>query len=340
MKHTFLLICFLCSSMLLFSQDSTAIAQDTNTYSITTFSGKSYIGKILSDDGKQMLIVTKNVGKIYLSKEDVKSITIIKSENEIVDGEYVGGPLEFTTRYIFTTNALPIKKGKNYAMLNIFGPEVHFAVTDRLGVGLMTTWIASPIAIVGKYTFKTEEANSLWNYSIGTILGTSGYLGNFSANMGLHWATATYGNRNNNVSFSGGWSYNTFRAATFNDYYVPGTYSSNQPTPTKKPPLVNGPTFGVSGILKVGQKASFIWDNMLFINSVTSSDFNDNTTNNTTIVSDRVSQTFTFMTMPGMRFEKSDKTAFQLAVAIVAVGDIDGDFFTFPLPMISKFFKF
>jgi hypothetical protein len=269
MKRTLLLISFLFTSMLLFGQDTAQTAIDTNTYSITTFSGKSYIAKILSDDGKQMLIMTKNVGKIFLSKEDVKEITLITSNKDIVDGEYVGGVHQFTTRYIFSTNALPVKKGKNYAMLNLFGPEVHFAVTDRLGVGIMTTWIASPMALALKYTFKKEkeEANPLWNYSIGTILGTSGYIGNFGYNMGLHFLSATYGNRNNNLTFSGGWSYNNFLQDI--NYYKPGVYGYD---PTEwlfvggsagidvslKRPMSSGPAFGASGIIKVGKYASFI----------------------------------------------------------------------------------
>ena len=338
-KHIFLLFTFLFCSTLLFGQDTAKTTMDTNTYSIVTFEGRNYIGKILSDDGVKMLIMTKSVGKIFLTKEDGKSITIIKSEKEVVDGKYIGGVGQFTTRYIFTTNALPVKKGKNYAMLSLYGPEVHFAVTDRFGVGLMTTWIASPLAVALKYTFKKEESNSLWNYSIGTIVGTSGYLGRFGGNIGLHFATATYGNRKNNLSLSGGWTYNNFLNLIDGDILKEGTYPVTSSIPTVKRPLSNGPSMGLSGILKVGKNASFIWDNMLLFNNITYSE-TDYTPLNSTIVNNRTETLFTFVTMPGMRFEKNDETAFQVSVAIVAAGLRGGDFITFPLPMISKFYKF
>ena len=43
--------------------------------------------------------------------------------------------------------------------------------------------------------------------------------------------------------------------------------------------------------------------------------------------------------MPGMRFQKNDNRAFQIAIAGVSVWD-NGDIFTFPLPTMSWFFKF
>jgi hypothetical protein len=43
--------------------------------------------------------------------------------------------------------------------------------------------------------------------------------------------------------------------------------------------------------------------------------------------------------MPGMRFQQTERKAFQIALAGVSVWQ-DGDNFTFPLPLISWFFKF
>ena len=53
-----------------------------------------------------------------------------------------------------------------------------------------------------------------------------------------------------------------------------------------------------------------------------------------------VSETFAALyLMPGMRFQKNENRAFQIAVAGVSVWD-SGDNITFPLPLISWFFKF
>jgi len=43
--------------------------------------------------------------------------------------------------------------------------------------------------------------------------------------------------------------------------------------------------------------------------------------------------------MPGMRFQKNENRAFQIAIAGVSAWQ-DGEKYTFPLPMVSWFFKF
>jgi hypothetical protein len=101
---------------------------DTNTYVVTKNNGMEYIGKILNDDGREILLETNTLGKIYITKSDIKSITLVSSRKEVVFGEYrAQGP--FTTRYQFTTNAFSIKRGENYALVNLYGPEVHFSLS-------------------------------------------------------------------------------------------------------------------------------------------------------------------------------------------------------------------
>ena len=68
-----------------------------------------YIGEIISDDGREILVITNQVGKLYLNKSEISSITKIDEKfNAINNGEFrASGP--FTTRYCFTNNALPLK---------------------------------------------------------------------------------------------------------------------------------------------------------------------------------------------------------------------------------------
>ena len=137
-----ILILLMTMSLRSFSQTT---QDSTSKVVVITYSGKEIIGKVLSDDGRELLLNTDKAGKVYIRKDDVKSIELIK-KGDVINNEYVSaGP--FTTRYQITNNALPIKKGENYAMWNLYGPEVHFAVTSRLNVGVMATWIASPIAL-------------------------------------------------------------------------------------------------------------------------------------------------------------------------------------------------
>ena len=42
-------------------------------------------------------------------------------------------------------------------MINLYGPEVHFAVHKDFSVGVMSTWIGSPLALALKYTRGTAN---------------------------------------------------------------------------------------------------------------------------------------------------------------------------------------
>ncbi|MFN6036915.1 MAG: hypothetical protein ACK452_00480 [Bacteroidota bacterium] len=319
---------------------------DTLLKVITTFSGKEYIGKVLQDDGREILIETQTVGKVYLQKSDVKDIKILKSKEEIINNEY-GGEGPFTTRYVFTNNALPIRKGENYYMLNLFGPEFHFAVSNNMNVGIMTTWIGSPMVLALKYTFKNKE--SKLNFSAGTLLGTSGYIRNFKGFGGLHWLSATYGDRNNNITFSAGYGY--FERGL--DKILPkvGTYYNVYPESEKiKSNLIHGPLCSLSAIFKIGAKASFVFDNMALFyktsdrvvesNTIETSQAGNIIYNTTYIVKEYSGIHAAMIFMPGFRVQKSDTKATQFSIAMVLVRSAKGEPTSFPLPMVSWFRKF
>ena len=119
---------------------------------VVTYDGKERVGIIEKDDGREILLNTESLGKIYILKIDIKKIIPFEElDIEVFDGDYRSAG-SFTTRYYFTTNALPIKKSEDYAMVHIYGPEVHFSVTNNLSVGLMSSWIASPIVLALKYS--------------------------------------------------------------------------------------------------------------------------------------------------------------------------------------------
>ena len=91
-------------------------------------------------------------------------------------------------------------------MIGLQGPEVHFAVSDNLSLGIMATWIASPLALAAKYSFDAAPGAKT-HFAAGTIVATSGYLLNAQSAAGLHWLTATRGDRSTNVSLSLGYAY-------------------------------------------------------------------------------------------------------------------------------------
>lgn len=278
-------------------------------YIITLKNNRVYEGFILSDDGKQMMLLTDEVGKLFILKSDLKNLKKIEVEAEfnaedkfITGGRYLdSGP--FTTRYSVTTNALPVKKGENYAMTNIHGPEVHFAVTDRLSVGIMTSWIASPLALAVKYSIPT--ANPKINFSVGTLAMTSGYFANFRGYGHLTFGNVTFGDRLNNITLSAGYL----------NFNLNGSFKM--------------PMTSIAGMFRVGPKSSFIFDSMFRYPDANfrTKDYSKHSN-------------FIFVS-PGMRWQTSEKFAWQLSMAGMSFQPKDdADRISFPAPFISLFWKF
>ena len=337
--------------------NTTSPAVDTTKYVVTKNDGNEYVGLILSDDGREVLIETKMLGKVYIPKSDIKSIRKLDYAEDVQKGGEVSTAGVFTTRYQFTTNCFPIKKGENYAMINLYGPEVHFAVHKDLSVGVMSTWIGSPIALALKYTRGT--ANPKINYGVGTLLGSSGYLNSGRGYGGLYWGMITYGDRRSNATLSVGFAH--FNTGNVNNQtvYVPGTYPSLNGSYPELPISntikannslsVSAPIIGLAGQTKVGKKASFIYDCMYLIGTTKENGGNQNVDYQTdfngqllqVVVSPWVATTTVtnnsnvLIVMPGMRFQRSDSKAFQISLAGVITKNR-----SFPFPMASWFYKF
>jgi hypothetical protein len=338
------------------NNDTTAVVQHV----IIKNDGTEYIGVIISDDGREVLIETRTIGKVYISKSDIKSITLISENIQLNNGEYSpSGP--FTTRYSFTTNALPIKKGENYAMISLYGPEVHFALSNKLSLGILTTWIGSPFVLAGKYSIPTR--NEKMNFSVGTLMGTSGYLQNGKAWGGLHFVNFTYGSRNSNFTVGAGYGYYKGirnvavlkpEYANFSDTIVTtdryfawsGLYDYQ---PSK---LMHGPVFSLAGITKVGARSSLFIDVMLSFYyretitkfQVDEIQYGTSTTPFIYYVETTTKKTWAhfLVFMPGMRFQKTEKMAFQ--VSLTGLNFTQTNFgntssSTIPFPMLTWFFK-
>jgi hypothetical protein len=321
---------------------------------VTLVNGTERIGVVLQDDGREILLNTEILGKIYIPKTDIKSIKEIQeTPGKILNGEYYAEE-PFSTRYYFTTNALPIKKGENYTMIHLYGPEVHFSLSNRFSVGLMATWFASPIAVALKYTIPT--ANKKINFGVGTITGSSGYLNNFRGFGGLHWGMVTFGDRQDNITISAGFSYfnpgnrNEWKSIPGTYYPVEGGYYVEIPYEYKKSNAITSPVISIAAIKKVGVKASFIFDSMLFFakrkdvdRSYTSaygpSDESGYAQLLSTTVTAGDNKTTLFYLMPGMRFHTSEKKAFQVSLAGVSIFS-GGDVTSIPIPMCAWLMKF
>ena len=217
---------FIFSIHLSFYSQKTDSLSSKNLILVTKIDGGEFIGEIISDDGREILLMTTTIGKIYINKSDISNISAVDEEsNNKIGGEFrAEGP--FTTRYFFTNNSLPIKKKEHYAMIQLYGPEVHFSVSDKLSLGVMASWIASPIAVASKLCLYSKDNTHI---SMGNILGNSGYLFQGKVFGGLHWLTITKGDRMKNFSFSAGYGYivdNDYNIISrdFESYLGPSSY--------------------------------------------------------------------------------------------------------------------
>jgi hypothetical protein len=251
----------------------------------------------------------------------------------------------------------------------LYGPEVHFSVSKNLSVGVMATWIASPIVLALKYTIPTR--NEKLNFGFGTLLGSAGYLNQGKGYGGLHWGMVTYGDRKNNVTFSLGYSYLNTGIETGEQMYVPGTYPVeltngyydypaltpiNYKTPTMKAPII-----GMAGVASVGKKASFVMDIMLVFGQKTEDLRKQAVDTGYDPITGVPTQTYVgpistlsertnsvnCLIMPGMRFQKTENKAFQISLAGVIgnttkqkASTITTKRYSFPVPMCTWFYKF
>lgn len=315
--------------------------------------GTERVGYILSDDGREILLETQTLGKIYILKSSILRITPVVEgkpvEHEEEENFRTQNP--FASRYYFTTNSLPLKKGDHYVLTHLYGPEVHFSLNKRFSLGIMTTWIASPMILALKYTFPTK--NEKLNFGIGSLIGTSGYLNSFKTNGGLHWGMVTYGDESKNVTFSLGFCHAALGILSENPL-IKGTYAADTsqgyagyptiPTSNESVNLVyKAPVFGFGGIIQVGKRASIILDGMVFFGqtgnrTVAVPEYDENgILKQVRVVNPKTTMLYL---MPGMRFQNTPNKAFQVALAGVTTFTNYGEGRSFPIPMCSWFMKF
>jgi hypothetical protein len=169
MFKSVILVIFLISYCLIINaQDTIKVNPQTlKTFVITKNDGTEYYGMIISQDDREVLLETKEIGRLYIPKHEIKSIKELTNK-DVKAGTVIGSNM-FSTRYFLTTNGLRMDKGDCYALFNWWGPDIQYGVSDGLTIGAMTTWFAVPIVLTAKTTFSPEENLHL---GLGLLAGT------------------------------------------------------------------------------------------------------------------------------------------------------------------------
>lgn len=227
--------------LLLFTGNNVLAQIDTTknvtnkTYLITTSEGNEFFGTIIYQDTKEVVVETKNLGKVSIPKYQIKEIKEVSGKQISSGGHYIPEQ-RFASRYFITTNGLPIEKGDNYVLWNIYGPDIQFSISDHFGIGIMTSWLGVPIIGTAKYSFNLGKNT---NMAIGTLLGTGSW-SNPEFGLVVPFTAFTVGDRRNNINFSGGY----------------GAVWSNEGNEGRA-------LFSIAGMITVGEKVSLVFDSFI-----------------------------------------------------------------------------
>lgn len=233
----FIWVAAVCPIGCLAQEPVAASVQDTTKmYIVTKNDGTEFIGHILNQDAREVLIRTTDLGEIYIPKHEIKSVREISSK-EMKGGQFTEGSI-FYTRYFVTTNGLSMNKGDDYVLLNYYGPDFQFCVADNLSLGVMTSWFVIPIIGSVKYSVNLGGNSHL---GLGVLAGTAGWV-KLGALGVLPYASFTVGDMKTNLTFSGG-----FASITDGE----GHSSS-------------APLFSIAGTGKLGKKISFVGDSFIY----------------------------------------------------------------------------
>ena len=315
MKKFLLLLSFLSLSYLSFSQNDTTSLQDTNKYRFIKTDGGEIFGKILSQDEREILVLTKDNRKIYIPQHTIKEIVLISSKNFNQNGDFIGED-KFSTRYFITTNGLPIKKGENYIQWNLFGPDIQFGLGKNFGVGLMTSWIGIPIIGTIK---KSWELGAKTQFAIGGLFGTGSWASPDFGGM-LPFGTISFGDRTKNLSISSGYG------AIWQDGGTSGRALAS-----------------IAGMIKISQKVSLVFDSFILLPGKTET--KTRVENVYDVAGNSTPQTITYeekksgfaLLIPGIRIHQSEGKAIQFGFLGMYT---DNTFLSVPIPMIQWYRSF
>jgi hypothetical protein len=311
-------------------QDSTVVF-----HKIIKQNGADFTGVIISQDARELLLQTEDVGLLYIPKHEIEEIIEIKEDDVIESGGL------FATRYFLTTNGFSIKKGDNYVQWNIFGPDFQFGVADNFTLGVMTSWVGMPIIGTAKFSGKLADK----------FYGGLGFLGGTGS-----WALPEYGlllpfgflslgDRVNNINFTAGYAA-VFAENTRTEYTLSSTptdYSTNsydyQRTSNNDPE--GRALFSIAGMFRINDKFSFVFDSFFMLpgKETTRQTLHENwdeATQKTTYSIGTITEKSNPLAVlvPGIRFQASRTSSLQFGFTGI---HFDGEFLPVPIPMIQWF---
>ncbi|RYM32120.1 hypothetical protein ERX46_15675 [Brumimicrobium glaciale] len=302
MKNLLITFLFFIISNVLLSQNDTIPIQDSTQYKIIKTDGGVLTGIILTQDARELLLLSNDQRQVYIPQHLIKEIIKIDNPEFTNDGIFIGEE-NFSTRYFITTNGLPLKKGNHYLQWNLYGPDFQFSLGKNFGIGIMTTWVAAPMVVNFKKSWQLGEKTHL---AIGGLFGTISWaLPDYGG--ALPFGTISFGDRKNNIAFSGGYG------AIWYEGNVDGRALTS-----------------VAAMVKISNRLSLVFDSFILLPS------KGRNLNNPASIYYKKNQPAFGIFIPGLRFHQNEGRAFQFGILGIATKDL---FTNFPIPMVQWYRK-
>lgn len=212
---------------------------DSALYRIETRDGNEYIGRIVSQDQRMIVLNTQQLGTITIQKIDIKSMIAVQPDR-IQDGRFFFDNPQ-STRYLWQPNGYGLKKGEAYYQnVWIFFNQASYGVTDNftIGAGIIPLFLfagaSTPAWITPKFSVPVVE--NKFNVGAGALLGT--VLGEPESGFGIAYGISTFGSRDKNFSVGLGYG------------YAAGEWADT-------------PLISFSGMIRTGERGYFLTENYL-----------------------------------------------------------------------------
>ena len=316
------------SFSVLMAQETPSEEEPPKIYVVIKNDGHRFVGEILFQDAREVLIKTEELGEVYIPRHEIREIREAEPDDHLQPGEFIPAEI-FATRYFITTNGLPIEKGETYMLMSLLGPDFQFGVGDNLGLGVLTTWIGTPLIGSIKYSIPIEDGLSA---GVGLLLGTGSWTWPDFA-LALPYGVVTLGDRSKNINFSFGYGGITYKV---DDYHGYGIYRSRRESEGNF-------LISVAGMAKIGRSISFVFDSFIVPRTGTYEEleyydgYNETTgeyyEGYRTVKRKRYGIA---IFLPGLRFQTNPKSAFQFGFAGIRA---EGETIGVPLPMVQWFRK-
>lgn len=212
MKYGIVILFFTCvANNTVFAQSeeiaSTVNKADTTQidYIVELVNNSIITGKKVSDDGREVGIMTSDKGLILIPKYQIRTMSIASSM-PTVSGKRVF-PNPHPGRYYYSPSGIPMKKGEGYIQsIYYLAFQAQYAISDNWSIGASTPLWAAPFLVNVKYTKvlgESDDKKQNLYFATGIQAGSLSYI-DPGTWLGVGYAGLTFGNPESNISINGG----------------------------------------------------------------------------------------------------------------------------------------